>query len=87
MGLLTVTDEQEQKQNLADAESSKLQNDDSENPWSKQQTGASNVPQPSSTVVENKPASNVYVPPSVIKGEVSTILIYYFVRGNLLFFR
>lgn len=70
-----MTDEQEQKQNLTDAESSKLQNDDSENPWSKQ-TGASNA-QPSSTVVENnKPVSNIYVPPSVIKGEVSTICLH-----------
>lgn len=75
MGQLTLTDEEEQNQNFTDrnAESSQMHSDDSENPWKKQagSGGSSGPTQQSTNAPSDTPKSNVYVPPSVIKGEVS----------------
>lgn len=71
MGQLTVNDEEEQNQNQTDrnAENYQMRSDDGSNPWSKQ---GQQQQQPTSVVAEpSKPTSNVYVPPSVMKGEVS----------------
>jgi hypothetical protein len=70
LGQLTITDEEEQNQNLTDrnAENYQMRSDDGSNPWSKQ----SGQSQPTAVVATEpapKPASNVYVPPSVLRGE------------------
>lgn len=79
MGQLTITDEEEQNQNLTDrnAENYQMRSDDGSNPWAKQ-TGATGQTQATAAVATepaNKPTSNVYVPPSVIKGEVSLDIV------------
>lgn len=75
LGQLKIQEENNQNQNFADrnTESFVLQSDDADgNPWSKKQSDAQS---PSTVLSENekKPVSNVYVPPSVIKGEVSEL--------------
>lgn len=83
LGQLTITDEEEQNQNQTDrnAENYQMRSDDGSNPWAKQ-TGATQSQ--STAAVASEPAtkpvvSNVYVPPSVIKGEVSLDTLVHFI--------
>lgn len=76
MGQLTITDEEEQNQNQTDrhADYSQKRSDDGSNPWSKQQDEAQSQSTTTTEVVA-KPVSNsnVYVPPSMLRGEVNMI--------------